>query len=538
MALEIRSILTSTLMWLALAIPQTATAAIGTEFAEAIVSPDLGYTLEGTIEFNADFASNFSASAQMPVGRSPMPYLHVCAWRQVGERIDFEFTEYPREDGDDQLLGCDRTNSSGRYEILVEETATLLQSEIYLSTKLCDDVMRGARSDADVCVRINRGAASDSRPENVKAIWSRVETLGHWPRVDRHLKSWNLSCPNEKGLGFDFVSCPASELEPDAWSAYCPCTSFADEDTCPVVCTSANCGDTNSRTGCNKEAVHVFRAAIEPYKTWGSNKPTSRNTYGKSRSGFSSDHCEEDECQDEINLHMARIQPSSEDDETCVPTATSNGASDFDDICIVTPLNPFRVVHEIGHVIDMRWRWDGAGHGCKGEGFDHEVCERTAMREGFANFTAVAAWFNADASDPQFCHDNSSCKAVEPASALSSCGSVPSSEGRATQFFWDLRDSRNDAGRESDSQRWTYQKIRNVLSAFPYGTGDMESREGRVDADGDGEWDSGYASGANGWDFTYHWDRKRGATDGYCEVMQLNCIDCHERCDDCDDLCR
>lgn len=508
--------------------------------AAATLVGGITFVVQGKVEFVAEYPSHHSAFGQVPTGRTAVPYLRVCAWRLAGDRVDFETTDHPARYGDDTQIGCTRTDVDGSYSITGTASAGAVRSRIYLATSLCDDAYAGSRSAADVCVRVNAPEGNESAPDNLKIIWSRVQTLDHLSSMQSFPLSWNLSCPDRDGLGLPSVSCDGNELEPDGWANQCPCTGYGGEDHCPTACTSGNCGDTNSRTGCNKEAVHAFRAAIEPYKTWGSNKPNDGSTFAKSKTGFSSRFCDEDSCQDEANFHLARVLTTpvtTKSGQPCDPAASNNGAMDFDDICIVTPMNPFRVVHELGHVIDMRWRWDDAGHGCAGADFDESVCERTAMREGFANFTATAAWFNAGDANPRYCGDTS-CQEMESASALTSCGSIECSEGRMSQFFWDLRDEANDSGHEDDAERWTYQQIRNVLSAFPYGTSDTETREGRVDLDGDKAWDSGYAVGANAWDYSYHWSRKRGVSSGYCDVMKISCADQQEKCSSCASICR
>jgi hypothetical protein len=85
---------------------------------------------------------------------------------------------------------------------------------------------------------------------------------------------------------------------------------------------------------------------------------------------------------------------------------------------------------------------------------------RKAVREGFANFLSVSACFNGDASDPVYCGPTASCRDVESATALAD--TVYGEEESVTQFFWDLRDSRNDGGSELDSEQWTFQETRNV----------------------------------------------------------------------------
>src|SRR5262249_1872729 len=152
----------------------------------------------------------------------------------------------------------------------------MLIKSVYLVTYLCDADDAGATSDAEVCIRRNRAETSASSPESRKIIWSR--TYG-----DKTLTSgvaqtigWNLSCPNKGGWGAASVTCEASgsnAAEPE------------------------KTGSTNSNVAYNKEAVHAYRAAIEPIKTYGTMKPSASNTIRRL--------CTANKCQDEINFYLA-----------------------------------------------------------------------------------------------------------------------------------------------------------------------------------------------------------------------------------------
>jgi hypothetical protein len=104
-------------------------------FADAAVAPmPPPATVKGKVEFVADYDGVIGGTGQVPNGRSPMPYLCVCAWDEDGGTIDFEYTEYPREYGDDDLLGCAATDACGDFTIPVATTDEL--PDIYLETKL------------------------------------------------------------------------------------------------------------------------------------------------------------------------------------------------------------------------------------------------------------------------------------------------------------------------------------------------------------------------------------------------------------------
>jgi hypothetical protein len=478
------------------------------------------FDIYGKLEFVADYDA-FTRVGQVPNGKTSLPYLRVCAYdRDDGDGgIDFKYTDYAVEDGNDDLLGCAVADVSGNYEIAAEWTdAVEAAPDVYLMTKLCDGDYTGTGVDspAEVCVRINAAEVSDDSPENLKVIWSEAY-IDASTASDLQI-SWNLSCPNQTGLGLGTIDCTTTE--PDNYSdpanEWCACDQSKSWKECvnQVDCSVDTCSDTNSRYGCNKEAVHVYRAIIEPYKSWGTNRPSDTSTFqaGADDCPFSTngDYCDDPECQDEMKAHLAKVQDTGATGP-CDPLATANGAQDFDDSCIITPKNPFRVVHEQGHMVDKRWKCSTSGHG--------GTEDKQETREGFANFYASAAWFDETATQPKYC-DGSSCYDVETGPECDG------NERNVTRFFWDLRDTNNAAG-EGDTEQWSTTVVRSVLSAFLSGVvGGPDPREGPGGSEEDDPAPGG-TNGANALDYIYWWADRKGATNSLCDIARNNCVDLH-----------
>ena len=501
------------------------------------------FSIEGKVEFVADYLA-VQRLGQVPNGQAPLPYLHVCAWDK-DDAIDFEFTDYPTEPGsggNDELLGCDRADVDGNFNINASfGTGGESEPDIYLVTLLCDDTGEGAVSAADVCVRINAEEADADYPRNAKSIWSRVYADIN-PNGTTVTISWNLSCPNRSGLNSASVTC-VGDTEPGNWSEsspgaadWCACQDEPWKECLTTIPSCSTCGDTNSRYGCNKEAVHVYRAAIEPYVTWGTNKPAEDSTFSKDCDtadiwdGGGDDHCEMDECQDEARFHLSNIQATAgvgfDGPGECEPETANpqNAGGDFDRICIRTPDQPFRVVHEYGHVIQNRWLCDPTDARKRVGGIS---AQNHATREGWANYVASKAW-----SVDKYCGSSTYY-------SMEAGGTNNGDEVSVGQFFWDLGDPTDDAGWAETEDR-TFQEIRNVWSAFPNGPGPSQTREcdpgppPGIDCSGS----AGHqANGVNMLDYSYWFDVKLGPlTTSYCDTLTQNDLTSHSDSLPSDDL--
>lgn len=504
----------------------------------ALISSAMAFVVQGDLSFEADFKP---AAGHVPVGHSPLPYLRVCLYQKVGG-IDFRHSDHPLDEpqSNDLWLGCADADEDGHYVLLADELPPGTEPALYMVTKLCDGDYTGWGDDspAEVCVRLNaEEGPDDTRPQNTKAIWSGVHQPGL--PLTSAVMDWNLSCPASTNPS---ASCA---LEPDSMTAgrECVCDATVPWKNCyddPATagpdqqvsdCAAVgDCGDTNSRTGCNKEAVHAYRAAIEPTLTH-SLRPTDASTFnnpgaklydpaddvGSSRGDLgcaytpTSNHCDSPPCQDEmqVRLYWARRddQPLAADCQPGVSPTTGNlgnGSSSYNHVCIVTPLQPFRVVHEIGHSVERRWK-------CSNKGHSSSDPEHAAWREGWADFFAVQSWFYQSASTPMYCPTISSANWFDVES-----GSPANMQDNVTMMLWDLHDSQ-DSGSEVDGMDFTFTQIRNVLSAYPADETLLE--------DPGGAQESG-ATEKNALDYTYWWNEKREpAMDGLCALATSHNLD-------------
>lgn len=433
--------------------------------------------LTGSLRFQADYKSS---EGQIPAGTSKVRKLYLCAYDVQGSGQDF--ATHGRH-YDDRKLGCATGTANGDYSIelpgLSDPTV-----DLYLVTWFCDADDSGSRSEAEVCVRVNAVETDEQTPNTRKYLWTRtyadtpLASLGSTPL------HWNLSCPNKAGLGSE-PSCSDREAE----------------------ATAGDSGSQNSTTGWTKEFIHAHRAAIEPIRSFGSQKPSYDTVNGTP--------CDDDTCQDEINLYVHDSKPAGAEPfwSGCQGrTSKSNNSSvRYDGICLTTPNNAYRVVHEIGHNVHRRWLAgvrnlsDGAECG----NWDEDVDQKCAVTEGWANFFSSAAWHKEDDDDPTYDqHD------IEDPKTLPGCDEAPHSEGHVAQYLWDLYDSRNSAG-EDDRVNHSFKTIRKIWSLFPKGDGNHGAGE-----DGD--------DGRNMKDFHYWYRRQFTSKEDKVEdLMASNCMDRH-----------
>ena len=481
--------------------------ALASETMKPCVEMPVGpFNVSGRLEFHAEFKKKHRVGL-VPHGLSPLPYLRVCLWARNGADIDFQTMDYPdapahRLVADDDLLGCDIADENGNYSISFEERSG---PDVYLTTRLCNDQDRdlgGRPAAAEVCVRVNADEGNAASPENVKTIWSRV-----YPAIQARCTSisWNLSCPDKSGLGLTSVECLDSELEPDDWedAGGVNCSvgdpSWKKGNPAAVDCSSEPCADTNSRFGCNKEAVHVYRAAIQPYVAWGSQKPTKSNTFPKTcPEATNAEYCDIPSCQDEIMVRLKQVTLAGswpEDDSTPCNGEPDNGAGRYDKVGIGSPEQPMRITHEIGHIIQHRWSCDGRGY---------SGGQRTALMQGWADFAGAAAWWSETATAPQYCA-GVGCSDIEHADE------EDGARRRVSRFFWDLVDA--DSTLETETVDRGFKRVRKIWSAFPNTTDPGGTQEGYSKYDG-----SPIDIDANNlWDYAYWYDQKVG--DDICPIL-------------------
>ena len=434
-------------------------------------------TLKGTLTF---FANYTVGGGQIPSGDgSALPYLYLCAFDQRGKANDFTHKEE-----NDVRLGCVRADEKGNYTLHVRPEEP--QLKLYLVTFLCDEDDTGSTSKAEVCVRRNRAEGKGKVPQSRKQIWS--QTYGLTLASQPVALGWNLSCPNKSGLGLPTVLCDSS----------------GDDQPAP-----AKIGAINSNAAYNREAVHAFRAAVEPIKTYGTMKPHSTSTFNRL--------CLDEACQDEINLVIAGTEVDGQDRylENCLDDGGNNASGKYDRVCLTTPTNPFRVVHEIGHNVHRRWMAyegplarDANDKALDCDGWDEDEDPKCATSEGWANFFSSASWFNENMNAPTYVGLD-----IEDASTLQSCEDAPLSEGHTAQFFWDLWDA-GPGGNDDDAVNMHLTKLRKVWSAFGSGTGNRDNNETGDD-------------GRNAQDFLYWYNTQYGSSPEVDAVVAANCIGQH-----------
>ncbi len=431
------------------------------------------HTLQGTVTFLAQYMRE---GGQIPKGDgSVLPHLYLCAFDQRGDANDFTHKEE-----NDKRLGCARADEKGNYVLHVQPENP--QLKLYLVTFLCDEDDTGAQSAAEVCVRRDVAEGKGKTPQSRKQIWS--QTYGLTITSQGVTLGWNLSCPNKSGLG----------------QAKVLCDSTGDDRPEP-----AKIGETNSNAAYNREAVHAFRSAIEPIKTYGTMKPSASSTFARL--------CTDEKCKDEINIVIAGTAVTGMETylDDCKDDSGANGSAGYDKVCLTHPMNPFSAVHEMGHNVHRRWMdysgplaWNAQDEGLDCNGWDDDEDPKCATSEGWANFFASASWFNENMGNPTYNDFD-----IEDVSALKSCDDAPFSEGHATQFFWDLWDA-GPGGLDDDEINVHFNTLRKVWSAFDDGTGNRANNESGDD-------------GRNMQDFI-HWYTTQYGSGGINTVAVANCM--------------
>ncbi len=502
--------------------------------------------VRGNLSFQPDYRITAGTSIAADLGQIPgtnnsyakMRHLFVCAYERDGT-ADFGTVTSSPFSGNDDLLGCAAANRDGYYNIAITGLSSSWGDDVYLLTWFCDQADFSLTTaggvtypdSAEVCVRLN----VDSEPSSSDSATGRHRKFLRTQAYSNNLVwnavnyiNWNLSCPNKSGLSSaaQYIACGLTAAEPTT------------NENCQSQSSIACLGDRNSNWFWNKEAAHLFRALVEPVKTFGSLKPRS----SKMAPGVSP--CLSWACQDEIQATIRHdTVPLAAGQSRECDLSTNNHSSGFQRICITHgtngkngTLNPFRPVHEIGHNIMRRWMNDSSNlqQGCGGTGWASGGAETVGTSEGFANFFSTASWYNHDMSNPTY--DGNNMESSVDSALSGSCGSGTScgcseggvrGEGRPSQFFWDLY----DVGDSMDINMWD---IMRVWSNFPNGDGDAESDECGPD-------------GRNIEDFVAHYETLRGlyfylspysTWPSASSNMSLNCVDrhrngtttCHDNC--------
>ncbi|NJK31706.1 MAG: hypothetical protein HC927_04415 [Deltaproteobacteria bacterium] len=529
----------------------------------ATFHPDFKYRDGSTV---VEVDNTFPAPGRIPLQgtTSNLSYLFVCAYEQDGGN-DFATGNYG---GDDDLLGCARADIHGRYLIDIErENAGV---DVYLVTTFCDGPVTDIQipggslipKSAEVCFSTNTvrpanpvGLSSPGGEPERKYTWTRTYWGGLTIGADTKL-SWNLSCPNKAGdLANDpelypYVSCTTGEREPTENTYFASQTVGAGD---PVDCTppyvpvsytppqtgESYIGDTNSNIGFNKEAVHMFRTGAEIVRRFGTIKPNSGNI------APGADLCTRSECQNEVRLVVREAitkdftsapqcsldlcggTNKSSGDIVCARHRSGSGAGSPTLAGSGTTHNPWVIAHEIGHIEQARWE-DYLGSLGQG-GTPGNGSQRGAFTEGYANFVAMATWF--EPTDPDVNFTQLQGESVSTANTFNwvedLCGIGNGcncnqgdivGEGWESHFFWDLYDPIDLNGVDQVEQ--TFAEIRMVWGLFGDGTNDRQEDECGAMDDSDG---------VNAYDYKFHYDsiRVQMGWESILSAMSLNCMTKH-----------
>ncbi len=545
---------------LTLASQQTPVVSTTRILGRANFHPDFKYRTGGTV---VSVDNTFLASGRIPLKGTTqnLSHLFVCAYEQDGSN-DFATGNYG---GDDDLLGCARADIYGRYAIDIEREDAGV--DVYLVTSFCDGPVTDIQipggslipKSAEVCFSTNTVRPANpvdlsspgGEPER-KYTWTRTYWGGLTIGADTKI-SWNLSCPNKAGdLANDpdtypWLACTTSELEPTEN------TYFASQPSGPTDCDSpytpvlytppqtgeGYIGDTNSNIGFNKEAVHMFRTGAEVVRRFGTIKPKLGNI------APGADLCDRSECQNEVRLVVREAITEDFTSATQCSLDLCAGTNKWsgDVVCARhrsgdlggssslagsgTTHNPWVIAHEIGHIEQARWEDYLGSLGQSGTPLDGS--QRGAFTEGYANFVAMATWFEPD--DPDVNFTKLQGESVSTANTLNwvedlcgvgnGCNCAQGDiigEGWESHFFWDLYDPIDPNGVDQVEQ--TFAEIRMVWGLFSDGTGDRQEDECGSMEDSDG---------VNAYDYKYHYDsiRAQMGWESILSVMSLDCMTKH-----------
>lgn len=489
--------------------------------------------IRGWLTFSPTFFTTEGQAIVSSLGQIPgsnnsyakMRNLFVCAFEQdYGQ--DFDSASWSPFAGNDDLLGCDRADGEGYFDITVSGLGEGYGDDVYLVTWFCDaadfdmTTEGGVEYDdeAEVCVRMNVATSSFNSAQGFHRKFLHSRTYSNefdWYGVNYY--NWNLSCPQiDGGTGnLQRITCPVGTEEP------------------------VTSGSTNSAVPYNREFVHVFRTAVEPVRSFGSLKPRASAvaTQGCGASGLAAcPVCSDDACHEELEL---RVRPATVSGVGAMCSTTGGNTSQgYNNICISHgnngawgTLNPFRPIHEIGHNLHRRWMVDPGNveqETSEGWASASNPGESSATAEGYANFVAVASWYPDSSSNPVYDDlygdapgGTVDVESASTASLAGTCGPGTGcgcsegnlvGNGRPTQFFWDLYD-------DDDWIDIGFWDILRVWSAFPTGTGNAQSNECGPD-------------GRNLEDFEQRYNQLR-STPAYdhwpsiASMMQANCVDRH-----------
>lgn len=479
--------------------PRTSqTSAQGPEAPASDTSPLL---VHGNISFHAAFTRSGrvvagTESAAQP-GHQGLSMLRVCLVRAFGVK-DFRFKGML---GDDVVVGCSATDAAGNYGIAVDQTRCPkagCDGRYYLVTDLCSI----AAGHAQTCVALNaklgprfRKQPWDKPAQWRKFIWS--DTFNLSSVHSSHTVSWNLSCPSESGVGIPLLQCGPRSIEP-------PGRFYG----------------TNSNFGFNQEAIHAAQAGGLVVRRLGDLRPNSKTTLQPKgyHCGGSKDRLSDKKwfCQDAIRIVISDATRAGNRKERPCRLETRHYFTNPRTVCTVSPDNPSIVIHEIGHILHVRFMnyRGGVNAATTPTKWADGTAQKTQTSEGWANFFAAAVLFDRHAENPDFNGQN--IERNDDRRLSGSCtATTMRGEGRTSQFFWDLYDP------PSDDEPWDnisvdLRTLLEVWSLFPGKHGKYAKNRTKGECD---------PHGRNVWDFAHYFSRHPDDLGDLRPIQNNNCVD-------------
>lgn len=430
--------------------------------------------------------------SKIPDGHSPIAGLKVCLYRQKGSH---DLRMHSRI-MDDERVGCVMTDPTGgyRFEIPLNDCPRHgdCSRRYYVATDLC--TWREGKPQACVAANTNQGKTVGATNWKEDAEWRKFmwSNTYRFSLTDRksHLLSWNLSCPREAGNGREDVECPRE-----------PKHGYFDR--------------AHSNLGYNDESLHAFVAGAGPSNRFGSMVPDAKNSFNANSGGCASNDLSRQrrrECRDAMRIVVRKLRRIGMDPRVCDRKDESvNRTASRRTICIGSPYNAFIIVHELGHVVHLRWmNYKGGINGGGKVNWKNGTPEKAQVGEGWANFFSAAVWYDPAARAPSFDSQN-----IERIGGLEcpASGNAPG-EGPSSAFFWDLFDPASVSEPE-DSVQIDMRTLIETWSLFPGKDG--SDRRDRTKGECN-------PHGRNLWDYRYYLMKHPSHPREVAPLMHHNCV--------------
>lgn len=436
------------------------------------------------------------SDSDVPRGDSPVRFTRICAYEKHGRN---DFRHFKREVNDNRL-GCADTDAEGGFDFRFRQRCPkvgLCEKWIYLVTDLCS--WKDGKPELCVTANTKQGKRLTSMPwtkyvEFRKFMWSETVQLSLDHRSST-IVSWNLSCPHEPGEGRPSLRCTKPQPE-------------------------GRYGRKNSNYGWNVDAVHVLQAGVQSIARFGSLLPTQANTQnapGEHCAGPRSEH-EKDSvrCRDAIRLIISNLRKiTMEGDKRC--GRWLRGKNEFRGkrtACIASPLNPFIIAHEVGHIVHVRWMNYKGGINAGRVDWNTGTDQKSMTAEGWADFFSAATWYPRDALRPGF-NDRNIEDPNDPGMQGSCALGTATGESRPAQFFWDLYDTAKESEPQDEVSVdfWTLLRVWSTFRGKQVGHHPQDKTRGECNP-----------HGRNIKDYLYYYDRFSEQLPDASALVPHNCL--------------